>query len=131
VPFEGSVGAVLEEFLRLYAQRYSAEAVPDLAGIELVTFVVEARGRLPRPRPARYPPAGEDASAALLGARPAYDTGREAFVDTAIYDGPSLRPDNRLAGPAIVEYPGTTVAVLSGQEARVDELLGITIRGAW
>ena len=92
-----------------------------------MTFVVEAQGSLPRPRLARYEPAGEDASAAARGTRRAFDAAQESFVETTIYAGPELRPGNRIAGPAIFEYPGTTVAVLSGQEAQVDELLGISI----
>ena len=27
----------------------------------------------------------------------------------------------RIAGPAIIEHPGTTIVVLSGQDARIDE----------
>ncbi|MNC99680.1 hypothetical protein D3C83_180460 [compost metagenome] len=49
---------------------------------------------------------------------------------TPVYDGEKLQPDNRIAGPAIVEYPGTTVAIASGQAAGVDEWLNITIRKA-
>jgi N-methylhydantoinase A len=128
VPFHGSVAALLEAFLEAYAKRYGAESVPETAGFELVTFVVEGRGRLPRPRVARYPAGGEDAAAASRGPRPAYDPVAGELVPTEIYDGPALRPGNRLLGPAIVEYPGTTVALTAGQEGRVDELLGIVVR---
>jgi N-methylhydantoinase A len=128
VPFRGSVAAVLEDFLALYARRYGAEAVPETAGFELVTFLVEARGRLPRPRLARHPLDGPDASHARRGARPVYDAASGAFVETPILDGPSLRPGNRIAGPAVIEYPGTTVALLSDQAATVDELLDVVIR---
>jgi N-methylhydantoinase A len=127
VAYRGAVAGVLEDFLRAYAARYSAGAVPEAAGFELVTFAVRARGRLRRPAFARYETAGEDPSRAARGRRAAYDPGRHAFVDTPIFDGPALRPGNRLSGPAIAEYPGTTVVVGSGQEAHVDALLGISI----
>jgi N-methylhydantoinase A len=127
VSYRGSAELLLADFLAAYAQRYGAESVPDTAGFELVTFVVEARGRLPRPQLTRYPVAGEDAVAALRGRRHVYDPALDDFADTPVYDGPALRPGNRIAGPAVVEYAGTTVALPSAQQAVVDELLGIWI----
>jgi N-methylhydantoinase A len=126
VPYRGSVEKLIDDFLARYAQRYGAEAVPDTAGFELVTFVVAATGRLPRPRPARHARATVGPRAGAT--RRAYDAGTNAFTDTPVYDGAELRPGDRLKGPAIVEYPGTTVALLSGQAATVDELLDIEIR---
>jgi N-methylhydantoinase A len=128
VPFRGSVERLLEDFLARYAQRYGAEAVPDTAGFELVTFVVAATGRLPRPQPVRR--AAGSGEAGPRSHRRAYDAATGAFADTPVYDGASLAPGNRLEGPAIVEYPGTTVALPSGQAARVDELSNIEIRRA-
>jgi N-methylhydantoinase A len=127
VPYRGSVPRLLEDFLHAYGVRYSPDAIPETAGYELVTFVVEALGLLPRPQLARYEPAGEDASAARRGVRNVYDPTLDAFAETPIYGGDALRPGNALAGPAVVEYPGTTVALVTGQLARVDELLGISI----
>jgi N-methylhydantoinase A len=130
VPYRGSVEALLSDFLGLYARRYGAEAVPELAGFELVTFVVEARGRLRRPELARKPLAGADPSRARRGARAVYDPDAGAFVETAIYDGPRLEPGNVVAGPAVIEYPTTTLALGSAKSARVDELLGVEVRAA-
>ena len=127
VRYEGAVDRLLVEFLRLYGVRYSPDAVPETAGFELVTFIVEARGRLARPKLARHAREGDDPTAASRGTRRAYDPKDEAFVDATIFDGRALRPGNRLVGPAIVEYPGATVAVISGQEGLVDDLLGISI----
>jgi len=130
VPWRGSAGPLLEDFLAAYATRYSADAIPETAGFELVTFVVEARGLLSRPRLARYEPGQADPSRAVLGRRRAYDAGSRSLVEMPILDGAMLSAGNRFDGPAVVEYPGTTVAVASGQTATVDELLGISIRRA-
>ena len=130
VPYRGSVEALLTDFLDLYAHRYGAEAVPELAGFELVTFVIEARGRLRRPQLARRPPADADPSRARRGGRVVYDPDTGAFVETAIYDGPGLEPGNVVAGPAVIEYPTTTLALGSGKSARVDELLGVEVRAS-
>src|SRR5581483_4250076 len=37
---------LIEDFLDIYARRYGETAVPELAGFELVTFVIGARGTL-------------------------------------------------------------------------------------
>ena len=55
VPFPGTVEGLVENFLTAYKKRYGAEAVPEKAGFEFVTYVVEAVGLLPRPDCARYP----------------------------------------------------------------------------
>jgi N-methylhydantoinase A len=130
VAYHGSVQQLLDDFVQAYSVRYSADAIPETSGFELVTFVVEALGLLPRPRLARYEAAGDDASPALRSHRRVYDPTLNDFVDTPVYDGRALRPENSFVGPAVVEYPGTTVALVSGQSARVDELLGISITRA-
>ena len=43
------------------------------------------------------------------------------MVDTPVYDGPALAPQCAFDGPAIIEHPGTTIVVLRGQTARIDE----------
>jgi N-methylhydantoinase A len=121
------VQALLADFLSLYAQRYGAEAVPELTGFELVTMVVQARGRLPRPALTPAALQGDDPSPARRGARPVYDTDSGEFRDTPIYDGPKLAPGNLIDGPAVIEYPTTTLALGSGKRARVDELLGVEV----
>jgi N-methylhydantoinase A len=48
----------------------------------------------------------------------------------AVYDGLLLRAGNVIDGPAIVEYPASTVVLSSGQAATVDGLLDVSIRAA-
>lgn len=128
VPFDGSVARLLSGFLDRYAVRYGSEAVPERAGFELVTLVVDARGELTRPRLARHRPGSNDPSAAVSGRREVYDAVTAQLLDTAVYDGGLLSAGNRLAGPAVVEFSGSTVVLASNQEAHVDELLNIVIR---
>ena len=128
VPFPGTIEGLIESFLDAYKKRYGAEAVPEKAGFEFVTYVVEAVGLLPRPDCARYPSAGEDANQAVKGSRPVYDMVKQEFVDTPIFRGEALQHGNRIDGPAVIEYETTTVAIHTGQRATVDEFLGISIR---
>ena len=81
----------MEHFLDAYKKRYGAEAIPEKAGFEFVTYVVEALGRLPRPDCARYPPAGAGAEHAEKGRRLVYDTVKQEFVETAVYQGETLQ----------------------------------------
>ncbi len=123
-----SLAPLLREFLDAYAKRYGEESVPETAGFELVTFAVEGRASLPRPELKVHEPGGPDASPARLGTREVWDSSVQAMRPTAIYEGDRLRPGNRVEGPAVIEYAGTTVALLSNQVATVDELLNISIR---
>jgi N-methylhydantoinase A len=126
VRWSGDPKTLLADFLRLYAERYGAAALPERAGFELVTCIVRGRGRLPRPTLGGG--AGDAAGARKTGRREVFDPIRGDFVETDVYDGLSLRTGEEFAGPLIVEYPTTTVAVVSGQRARVDEFRGIQIR---
>jgi N-methylhydantoinase A len=85
-------------------------------------------GYLSRPEPVRHRPVGPDASRALKSTREVYNTAKQSFIDTAVYQGEMLQAGNEFCGPAIVEYEGTTVAINSGQTASIDEFHGISIR---
>jgi N-methylhydantoinase A len=130
VPYHGSVERLIEDFLQAYGVRYSPDAIPESAGFELVTFVVEARGVLQRPNLPTFERGGADPAQALHGSRRAYDPASNTFVEMPVYRSTELRPGNTFDGPALVEYPGTTVAIIGGQRATVDDYLGISIRRA-
>jgi N-methylhydantoinase A len=52
--------------------------------------------------------------------RPAWCPRARAMIPTPIYDGPALAANTRIDGPAIIEHPGTTIVVLTGQLATID-----------
>ncbi|MBS1879640.1 MAG: hydantoinase/oxoprolinase family protein [Actinobacteria bacterium] len=127
VRWRGDLGALLTDFQRLYAERYGSEALPERAGFELVTCIVRGRGRLLRPE------LGSDdgrGGGVRLGSREVFDPTLGEFRDTDVYDGLSLRPGEELGGPLIIQYPTTTIALVSGQLATVDRFRGIEIRRA-
>jgi N-methylhydantoinase A len=43
------------------------------------------------------------------------------MVDTPVFDGAALGAGATIAGPAIIEQPGTTVVLLDGQKASLDD----------
>ena len=128
ISFPGSIEGLIENYLEAYAKRYGSESIPERAGLEFVTYVIEANGELARPEPVRHSDAGADGSAAQLESRPVYDMDSANFIDTPVYRGEALQCGNRIEGPAIIEYEGTTVAISSSQIAQVDDLLGLSIR---
>jgi N-methylhydantoinase A len=88
------------------------------AGIELVNYGVDAVGVVDKPIPG-CAPAGETPAARDL--RPTYCPRRRAMVATSIFDGPALPAGMQIAGPAVIEHPGTNIVVFEGQSARIDE----------
>jgi N-methylhydantoinase A len=130
VPYRGSAEQLVEDFLAIYARRYGETAVPELAGYELVTFVVAARGRLRRPTLARSPRGSADPWHARRGQRTVFDPVTGEFLPTPVYAGQELSAGAVIAGPAIVEYPTTTMALCSAQRAELNEFLGVEITAA-
>jgi len=88
------------------------------AGIELVNYGVEAIGVVDKPATERAPSGTAPRARAQ---RPTYCPRRRAMVETSIHDGPALPAGMVIAGPAVIEHPGTNIVVLDGQRARIDE----------
>lgn len=88
------------------------------AGIELVNYGVEAIGVVDKPATERAPSGRAPKPRAK---RPTYCPHRRAMVETSIYDGPALPGGMVIAGPAVIEHPGTNIVVLDGQNARIDD----------
>jgi N-methylhydantoinase A len=107
----------VERFERRYEQVHGPGTGYRAAGIEAASFRLLASV-------ARHAAAPRDAAAAVaLRSRPARRAGRR-FVrfdtwtgDTDIVDGGSLRPGDRIAGPALVQWPTTGVLVHPGHHA--------------
>jgi len=98
----------LHEQLHTYASR---DEQPILRGLRLTLVGVTDKPQLPRfGRSSSKPP--------LKGRRQAFFGGR--FVSAPIYDGPKVRVGHRMAGPAIIEEPFTTIVVHPKQVATLD-----------
>ena len=63
---------------------------------------------------------GFDPVDAVRTKRPVCFAETKEFVETTVYNGPRLRPGNRIDGPAVIEEPLTTVAVPPGFQCEVD-----------
>jgi N-methylhydantoinase A/acetophenone carboxylase len=111
---------VYRRFEQEFSEAFSPLAVNVPGGVYIDTFVL--RIAIPG-RAVELPelgPAGEDASAALAGTRPAYWPALRGFVGTSVYEFGQLRPGNRLFGPAIIQAPLTTAVIPPGMQFAID-----------
>ena len=124
VPVAAAIGseADVQQIGRAFEAEYERLFGPGSglkdAGVELVDYGVDAIGIVEKPEPSR-PKAGTAGKPRLR--RPTYCPLTNRMVDTPIWDGAALPPGSTLAGPAVIEHPGTTVVLHSGQTARIDE----------
>ena len=115
---EEALRGVAERFGEEYERLYGAGSALRDAGIELVTYCMDAMGLVDK-TPGETFGASGDAAPRLH--RPAYCPLRGEMVDTPVFDGPSLPMDIEIPGPAVIEHPGTTIVVHQGQTATVDQ----------
>jgi N-methylhydantoinase A len=112
-----AVAGIPPAFAAEYERLFGPGSALDEAGVELLTFGVDAVGTVAAAEPAT---AAAEGRAAPVGRRQAWCPRARRMVETPVYDGPTLPPASRITGPAIIEHPGTTIVVLSGQEALID-----------
>ena len=119
------VPVVLEAFHKAhdFAYGYAAEGEP----VQVVTLRLEATGIVPKPLPQRVPP-GASIEDARIGTRYAYLPENGGWGAVPLYDRSRLGAGLCLPGPAIVEQMDSTVLVLPGQRADVDDYGNVILR---
>src|SRR5690606_26659090 len=115
---DAGMARLAEDFEREYERLFGEGAALRDAGIELVNYGVDAVGLVPEFSAERAESGGE---AKPVTERETYCPRRRSMIPTPIYDGTSLAAGTHLDGPVVIEHPGTTIVVLSGQHARIDE----------
>ena len=115
---EAGLARMLADFEREYERLFGKGAALRDAGIELVNYGVDSIGRVPAPAAARWTATG---AVAPRTHRMTWCPRSRDMVRTPIYEGPSLPAHASVAGPAVIEHAGTTIVVLAGQTARVDD----------
>jgi N-methylhydantoinase A len=126
-------GPITARTLDLLAQGF-AEAHRRMYGfvaedepVQLVTFRVEATGRVAKARLEQAAMSGADASGAIRERRAVWIAEENGNVPCPVYARDRLRPGNRFAGPAIVEQMDATTLVLPGMTARIDGYLNLIL----
>ncbi|MBW2427073.1 MAG: hydantoinase/oxoprolinase family protein, partial [Deltaproteobacteria bacterium] len=118
--------ALVARFHRAYEARFGLGTGYRDAGAEITSLRVTIRAptdaiTLNRETIEEYAPEPVEA-------RSVYWREERARVPTSIYAGSNLRPGARLSGPAVLEYPHTTIAVRPGQSLRADPFGHLVLR---
>jgi N-methylhydantoinase A len=108
---------IAADFEREYERLFGQGAAMRAGGIELVNYGVDAVGVVSKVARER---GTESGSTTPRTERMTYCMKRQDMVATPIYDGVNLPVGATLVGPAIIEHPGTTIVVLTGQRATID-----------
>ena len=97
------------------------------APVEMVGFHLVATADIDKLTMTRREATGRRLADARKGTR-RVDYALEGIHEAAIYDGRKLEPGMAFAGPAIVESPGTTVVVHSGNRVEMDDFGNLRIQ---
>ncbi|MGH2400227.1 MAG: hydantoinase/oxoprolinase family protein, partial [bacterium] len=118
---------VIERFVAMYEAKYGPGTAYRKAGVELVTFSVEAVARLPKPAVDPLPLGDPDARKAWKEDRRIYLHEAGAFSSVPVFGAERLRPGHRISGPALIEAEDMTILLHPGQEMCMDGLLNFRI----
>jgi N-methylhydantoinase A len=120
--------AVIERFCSLYEAKYGSGTAYRKAGVEAMTFAVEASAALPTPALDWLDDEHVDPADARIGSRPIHLGDGTAADDVPVYAAERLRPGQSIEGPLLVEAEDTNVLVRGGHRLWVDGLLNMRIR---
>jgi N-methylhydantoinase A len=113
----------VDRFFERYEQLYGQGSAFPEAGSQIGLFRVLARGKVRTPSLPELP-AGE---AGPSGSRSVYWRAFGEFRDTQVYSGRELGSGATIAGPAIIDYPDTTVVLPPGTEGAIDRYGNVII----
>jgi N-methylhydantoinase A len=113
-----SIGLLARGFAQAHERMYGF--VADNEPVQLVTFRLEALGRVRKAKINAEPLAGPDAIGAMRERREVWIGEENRAVPCPIYERDRLKPGNAFVGPAVVEQMDATTFVLPGMRARVD-----------
>jgi N-methylhydantoinase A/acetophenone carboxylase len=114
---EDDVWRFYRQFEQEFSQAFSPLVVNLAGGVYIDTFVLRVTVPGKRLDLPVLPFAGEDASAARSGSRPAYFG---EWLETPVYVLDALAPGNRVSGPAIVESEYTTGVIPPGRRLTIE-----------
>jgi N-methylhydantoinase A len=120
---QGLAEAQVERFVDAYEGLYGKGSAFGDAGSQIGLFKVLGRGNVRTPA---TPPLA-DRELAPVERREVYWREHGGFTATDVYAGATVPAHTNIEGPAIVEYPDTTVVVPPGAAAKVDELGNVVI----
>lgn len=110
-----TLALLLRDFHARHEQLYTYSEPHNV--VELVNLEVMASGAVDKPALAELAAGSGDPAAALDSWRAMLFDDAGLRVDTPVYDGSRLLAGDRIAGPAVIEEPTTTIVVRPGWNA--------------
>lgn len=95
------------------------------AGVEVSNFVVTATTKTYKPKLREEEWQDENPGRARIGERQVYF---DKFISAPVFSMDLLRPGNRVAGPAVVESPATTLLLHPQQTVTVDRYRNLLVQ---
>jgi N-methylhydantoinase A len=117
---------LIASFEKKYEALYGRGTAFTEAGYEILGFRVDVAAANRAPPQDKLELKGADPNHALKTIRKVF-FGKEK-INTNIYSGNRLEPGNRIKGPAIIEYMGTTAEIPPGFKARIDGYLNLILK---
>ena len=117
-----SVEELLNSFLQQFEDTYGSEAVFTDAGVEIPSVRIQGRGELSKPAIASVVSGGSQVAEHEPQPRRVYFGRERGWADVDVVRGTGLKEGDVVAGPAVIEHPGTTILIGIGQIARIDHL---------
>jgi len=108
---------LVQRFEEIYESFYGKGSAYREAGVEIGLFKVNAIGEMIKPSIPEQAPKKEEPRPSQ---RKIYWRDRGEAVDTPVYAGPDLGPGHVVPGPAVVEFPETTIVIQPFAQAVVD-----------
>ncbi len=125
---ENDVLKIMEIFDQKYEEVYGEGSAYREAGIELISFTIDAIGKTSKPTLRVYEEGTASPEDALKGSREVFFTKPvKDFYKTKIYDYDRLRPGNVIEGPSVIETRITTIVIPPEKVAKVDKYLNVEI----
>jgi N-methylhydantoinase A len=122
IPVSSSINAkaidqLSEEFSNEYERLYGKGTALKDAGIELVNYGVDAIGITPAPLEHVWTAEQTERN---LKERMTWCPKVMAMVSTPVFDGIALEMNTTIEGPAVIEHPGTSIVIHTGQTAQIN-----------
>lgn len=108
---------LVQRFEKIYESFYGKGSAYRQAGVEIGLFKINAIGEMVKPK---IPQQEQVNEAPLPGHRKIYWRNCGGAVDTPVYTGQGLGPGQVVPGPAVVEFPETTIVVQPYAKGLVD-----------
>lgn len=114
---EDDLEQMVQRFEEIYESFYGKGSAYREAGVEIGLFKLNAIGRMVKPHIPEQERSNDEPQPTR---RKVYWGDRRKLVDTRIYAGPQLGPGHVITGPAVLEYPETTVVIQPFAQATLD-----------